>query len=318
MSAVLQAVHSELGLFTHYNQLQVHYEPSQRALWYAMSPQPKPCFNLTLLGELKSLNDLIRLSTEHNSATSFWGELKYLVGTSAVPGVFSMGGDLALFRDAILNRDVQGLRRYAYLCIELLHSNSIDLDCNLTTISLVRGNAVGGGMEMALSSTVVIAERSTEMGLPETLFGLFPGMGAYQLLARRVGITQAEAMILSGKMYKSEELHKMGLIDVLVDDGEGENAVAEYIARQDTAYRSHRAIHQMRRMQNPIRHDELLAIAELWIDAAMNLTDRQLRLMQRLAKSQERMLTRQQGHEPMTQDAYERRVGHIEDALRAG
>lgn len=317
MSAVLQTVNPEHGLFSRYNQLRVHYEPAQRALWYAMAPQPKPCFSPTLLGELKHLNDLIRHSTEKHPAPSFWADMKYLVGTSDAAGIFSMGGDLALFRDAIINRDVQGLRHYAHLCIELLHSNSIDLDRNLTTISLVRGHAVGGGMEMALSSTVVIAERSTEMGLPETLFGLFPGMGAYQLLARRVGITQAEAMILSGKMYNSEELHTMGLIDVLVEDGDGENAVAEYIARQDTAYRSHRAIHQMRRMQHPIRHDDLLAVAELWIDAAMNLSDRQLRLMQRLARSQEKLLTRRQVQRATLPGANQH-PARMEEALRTG
>ena len=317
MSAVLQSVMPEHGLFSRYSQLRVHYEPAQRALWYAMAPQPKPCFSLTLLGELKHLNDLIRHSMEKKPATSIWGEMKYLVGTSTAPGIFSMGGDLALFRNAIIDRDVEGLRHYAHLCIELLHSNSIDLNRNLTTISLVRGNAVGGGMEMALSSTVVIAERSTEMGLPETLFGLFPGMGAYQLLARRIGITQAEAMILSGKMYNSEELHNMGLIDVLVEDGDGEYAVAEYISRQDAAYRSHRAIHQMRRMQQPIRHDDLLAIAELWIDAAMSLSDRQLRLMQRLAKSQEKLLTRQQVQKATPHIANEHHVC-IEEALRTG
>jgi len=317
MSAVLQALAPDHGLFSHYSQLRVHYEPAQRALWYAMSPQPKPCFNLTLLGELKHLNDLIRHSTEKTPATSPWNDIKYVVGTSSVPGIFSMGGDLALFREAIINRDAQGLRRYAHLCIELLHSNSVDLDRNLTTISLIRGNAVGGGMEMALSSTVVIAERGAEMGLPETLFGLFPGMGAYQLLARRVGITQAESMILSGKMYKSEELHAMGLIDVLVEDGDGEHAVSEHIARQDTAYRSHRAIHQMRRMQQPIHLADLLAVTELWIDAAMNLSDRQLRLMQRLAKSQEKLVSRQQNQGTILNGLNERRA-YAGDVLRTG
>ena len=60
------------------------------------------------------------------------------------------------------------------------------------------------------------------MGLPEVLFGLFPGMGAYSFLCKRVSPQLAEKMILGGDIYCSEELHRMGVVDVLVPKGEGE------------------------------------------------------------------------------------------------
>jgi DSF synthase len=44
----------------------------------------------------------------------------------------------------------------------------------MTTISLVQGDALGGGFEAALTSDVIIAEESAQMGLPEILFNLFP------------------------------------------------------------------------------------------------------------------------------------------------
>jgi len=277
-----------------YSQISVRHDPQQRALWYQMAPSPNPCFNPVLLGDLKRLKDLIRQSTLDHHVDPKWAGLRYIVGMSDNPNVFSMGGDLSLFAAAIQKRDAGMLRHYARLCIELVHANNTDLDRNLTTISLVRGSALGGGMEMALSGTVVIAERNTEMGLPESLFGLFPGMGAYQIISRRAGSRVAEEIIQSGKIYKAEELHDRGLIDVLVDVGEGENAVRDYMHRQDNAFRSQRAIHEMRRMQSPIRYDDLEKIVEMWIDAAMHLSDRQLRIMQRLARSQIQMLSRQQ------------------------
>ena len=63
------------------------------------------------------------------------------------------------------------------------------------------------------------------MGLPEILFNLFPGMGAYSLLARRIGLRAAEELILSGKVLPAAKLHEMGIVDVLAKDGEGEAAV---------------------------------------------------------------------------------------------
>ena len=65
------------------------------------------------------------------------------------------------------------------------------------------------------------------MGLPEILFNLFPGMGAYSLLARRLGMKKAEEMILSGKIFEARELHEMGVVDMIVPSGEGERGRAD-------------------------------------------------------------------------------------------
>jgi DSF synthase len=59
-----------------------------------------------------------------------------------------------------------------------MYENIIHLDRDVTTIALVQGDALGGGFETALSSNVLIAERSAKLGFPEILFNLFPGMGA--------------------------------------------------------------------------------------------------------------------------------------------
>lgn len=65
-------------------------------------------------------------------------------------------------------------------------------DTDLTTVSLIQGDALGGGFEASLSSNLIIAERGVKMGLPEVIFNLFPGMGAYSILSRKVGAATAE------------------------------------------------------------------------------------------------------------------------------
>src|SRR5260221_14556362 len=121
-------------------------------------------------------------------------------------------------------RDRDALAHYAAMCLDNLYPRIHNYSCpTLTTISLVQGDALGGGFECALTSDVIIAEESAHMGLPEMLFNLFPGMGAYSLLSRRVGTREAERMIQSGRVMTARKLHEIGIVDVLAKDGEGEN-----------------------------------------------------------------------------------------------
>lgn len=278
-----------------YSQLAIQYNADQRAVWYRMNPAPRPCFNSGLLRDLDTLRERLQQRTRNAAWRALWPEVDFLVAASAIPGVFSFGGDLVLFRECIAQRNAQALREYAIRCIDLLYANTIDLGEALTTISLVQGDAIGGGMEMALSSTVVIAERSAKFGLPEILFGLFPGMGAYQLLSRRIGVTAAERFIVHGRMRTAEELHEMGLVDIVVDDGAGEKAVADYIRRARSAPSAHRALHRIRRMSAPVRYQDLIQVADLWVECAMQLNERQLRTMERIAASQNQLMQRQRG-----------------------
>ena len=95
----------------------------------------------------------------------------------------SLGGDLTRFLQSIRTGNREWLYGYAKACIDVLYPNIVGYDLPITTISLVTGDALGGGFEAALSSHVLIAERGTQLGLPEILFNLFPEMGAFQLLA---------------------------------------------------------------------------------------------------------------------------------------
>ncbi len=265
-----------------YQQLKTYYDEKYKTGWFLMKAQPRPCFTPTLLQELSAY-----LADVKNDMLNSRGEkYDYLVVGSEVEGIFNLGGDLDLFTHYIDSRDREGLLSYAIQCIDILYQNMHHYHVDLTTISLIQGDALGGGFEAALSSNIIIAERGVKLGLPEVLFNLFPGMGAYSLLSRKIGAIKAEQMILSGQIFKAEELHEMGVIDILAEPGEGELAVYKYIKTANRSANSYRAMRQVKDICNTISYEELTQIANVWADAALNLSDKDLRMMQRLVKRQ--------------------------------
>ncbi len=263
--------------------LKTHYDEKYKASWCLMKAEPRPCFTRRLLSDF---HQYIRVVKEE-MRESMGEKYDYIVVGSDVKGVFNLGGDLELFRQYIQSGDRDALFNYAIRCIDILHENISHLDCDLTTIALVQGDALGGGFESALASNVVIAERGVRMGLPEVLFNLFPGMGAYSLLSRRVGTSTAERIILSGKLYTSDELYELGVIDILAEKGEGEMEVYKYIKAANRYSNSYSAIRKVRDICNQISYDELIDIAKIWTDAAFRLNEKDLKMMGRLIKRQD-------------------------------
>ena len=262
--------------------LKIHYDATYRTSWCLMKAEPRPCFTNELLS---SFHEYIRNIKQDMHETQ-GKKYDYIVVGSDVEGIFNLGGDLNLFRSCIESNNRDALFSYAIRCIDILHENINHLDCDLTTIALVQGDALGGGFESALASNVVIAEKGVKMGLPEVLFNLFPGMGAYSLLSRRIGTSKAEKMILSGRLYSSEELYDMGVVDILAEKGEGEVAVYKYIKGANRYSNSYNAIRKVRDVCNNISYDELIDIAKIWTDAAFKLSERDLKMMGRLIKRQ--------------------------------
>jgi DSF synthase len=215
--------------------------------------------------------------------------IRFLVLASKTPGIYSLGGDLHLFKQCIETRDRDTLRKYAAACIEALHLMANNLFLPLTTISLAQGDALGGGFEAALSCSVIIAERRARFGFPEVLFNLFPGMGAYSFLARRIGAVKAERIILSGSVFTAEQLHEMGVVDILVGDGGGEGAVHTYVEKHKRRPNAYESVYRARQRYHPVSSEELTDISEIWVDAAMRIRAKDLRIMEMLVKSQDRL-----------------------------
>jgi DSF synthase len=269
--------------------IDVNLDFEQKIYWAAMRPSQHPMITMELLRDMMCVQESVRAIMEEGNLEQRQ-HLEYFVAASQTPGVYNFGGNLAYFADCIQRGNHEGLREYAYACIDVVYGNSMAFHTPLITIALVQGDALGGGFECALSFDVLIAEKSAKMGLPEVLFNLFPGMGAYSFLSRKIGNAAAEKLIMSGKIYTAEELHHLGVVDVLAEEGQGENAVRDYIARNRRKHNAHRAIYRSKRRVNPVTYEELRDIVDIWLEAAMNLGEQDLRKMMRLVAAQERRL----------------------------
>ena len=260
-------------------------DANAKIYWLYMRPEGRPIMTPGLLSDaMTALDHLGQLFAESPEAPP----ARYTVMASRMPGIFNLGGDLRLFADLIRNKNCVMLEKYGRACIEPQYIRSIKMNLPVISISLVQGDALGGGFECALADDLIIAERSAKFGLPECLFSLFPGMGALSFLTRKIGSVQAEKMVFSGKIYTAAELHEMGVVDVLVEDGLGEQAVYDLVERNDRSFAARRAVYATRQIINPVTRAELDRIVDMWVDAALSLGATDLRVMERLATAQDR------------------------------
>jgi DSF synthase len=262
------------------------YDPSLRTLWKFMKPIGIPCFNQNMLEELHYVFNELQTGQGHIIDGETWVPVDYSVIASRRSGVFNLGGDLMLFLNLIQEKDREGLLNYAMYCVDSLYTRIIGHDASTVTISLIQGDALGGGFELALASDLIVAEAGTRLGLPEILFNLFPGMGAYSFLARRIGTRKTEAMLLSGNIYTAEQLAEMGVVDIIAPVGEGKRTVEQWIRKHHHHLNGMRSIYDCRRHVWPISHKEITDIAVMWVDAALKIQEIDLRMMRRLLKAQ--------------------------------
>ncbi|WP_311239804.1 MULTISPECIES: crotonase/enoyl-CoA hydratase family protein [unclassified Xanthomonas] len=245
----------------------------------------RPCCNPELLDEIWDvMGSITRAPHERRN-----GELRHFVLASD-SSAFNLGGDLDLFARLIREQNRDHLLRYAKRCVEGVHHLHVGFGGDVRSIALLQGDALGGGLEMALACHTIVAEEGIGMGLPEVLFDLFPGMGAYSFLCRRVAPHLAEKIILDGRIYSSEEMHAMGIVDVLVPKGQGVMATENLIRQQKRIPNSYLAMNAARNVAQSVPYEELLRITEIWVDAALGLSNKSLRTMDRLVKAQNRRM----------------------------
>ncbi len=277
-------------------QLSAHFDKNLRAMWSRWVPEPRPCFNPSLLADIRTYYDFLVQTEGQVECHGEEHPIEYVVLASGTSGVFNLGGDLDLFKQLIDRQDRDGLLRYGRACIDVLYRNYVAHDLPVTTISLVEGECLGGGFEAALSSDVIVAEKSARFGFPEILFNLFPGMGAYSFLERKIGQQRAEELLTSGKIYSAAEMQAFGVVDVIAEDGNGETEIASFIKRRQRSRNGHAALAAVRRRVHRIEFSELLDIVQIWVDAALRLNSRDLKLMQRLVSRQNGLGESQQIH----------------------
>lgn len=267
--------------------MRIESDPQGDAHWLYMHADIgqgiRPCFRTELMDDMWSYLSSITLRDAQRAA----GRLRHVVLASSA-SAFNLGGDLALFSQLIRDNNRERLLDYARRCVDGVHHLHTGLGGDVRTIALVQGDALGGGMELALSCHTIVAEEGVDMGLPEVLFGLFPGMGAYSFLCKRVSPQLAEKIILEGRIHTSDELYRLGVVDVLVPKGSGEAAVQDLIRQQQRSPHAYLALNAVRGISQPVGYDELMGITEVWVDTALALGEKSLRTMDRIVRAQTR------------------------------
>ncbi len=98
-------------------------------------------------------------------------------------------------------------------------------------IAAVNGFALGGGLELAMSTHMRVASDNAKMGLPEVTLGVIPGYGGTQRLAQLVGKGKAMEMITSAAMIPAAEALDWGLVNAVVPQADLMNKCLEIAAR---------------------------------------------------------------------------------------
>ena len=84
-------------------------------------------------------------------------------------------------------------------------------------LAAIRGQCLGGGLELATAGHRIFASPLATLGQPEIKLAVFPP-AASCLLPERIGLARAEDLLFSGRSIGGEEAHRIGLVDALADD----------------------------------------------------------------------------------------------------
>ena len=259
------------------SQMSAWYEEERNVMWAMLHAHPRPCFNPELL---KDIDNLVRAARDSNLPIDFW------VTGSTVPGLYNVGGDLSYFAQHIRSGERAQLKAYARACIDAVYEAMNGFGVGAISIAMIEGTALGGGFEAALAHEFVLAQKGAKLGFPEIAFNLYPGMGAYSLVARKAHMRLAEQLISSGEAFSAEWHYDKGLVDLVFEAGDAYVATRTFIDGLRPKLNGVRAMLRTRRRVLPITKSELLDITEDWSASAFRLGEKDLAYMERLVMLQ--------------------------------
>ena len=136
----------------------------------------------------------------------------------------------------------------------------------MPTIAAIEGNALGGGLELALACDIRVASERASLGLPEVRLAVTPGAGGTQRLPRVVGLARAKELTLTGQIIGAREAERIGLVSRVVPAGLA-LAAADEIAAQ-IAECGPLAVREVKRLIDQSAHLDLDAGIQAEIDAS--------------------------------------------------
>ena len=174
--------------------------------------------------------------------------------------VFAAGADLAEIADA---GAVEMVLRDTFSLWSALGRTAKPM------VAAVRGQALGGGFELALHADLIVAGEGARFGLPEIKVGLMPGGGGTQRLLRLIGRQRTLQLLLTGDVIGAAEAQGLGIVNAVVPDAEVEPAAVALAAR--VAAMPPLAVRQIREV--------VAAGADCPLDAALRLEHKALQLL---------------------------------------
>jgi len=141
-------------------------------------------------------------------------DIRCIILTGSGDKAFVAGADIKEFADF----NVEQGKELSQKGHDLLFSLAENLETPI--IAAVNGYALGGGLELAMSSHIRVASDNAMLGLPETSLGVIPGYGGTQRLAQLIGRGKAFELIFTAGMLKAEEALQWGLVNHVVAQDE--------------------------------------------------------------------------------------------------
>jgi enoyl-CoA hydratase len=156
---------------------------------------------------IREVNDL--LETIRKGRASGDAYVRCLVVTGAGKA-FIAGANIRELRAM----DHVSAREFSRLGNRLLHAIET---FPVPVVAAVNGDALGGGLELALAADIIIASTAARFGMPEVTLGIMPGFGGIPRLADRVGEWCARDLVLTGRMIDAAEALRIGLVGAVVE-----------------------------------------------------------------------------------------------------
>lgn len=193
-----------------------------------------PPLNLITHGLLDELADALA-----TLAAASADEVRAVVVTGSGDRAFSAGSHVGEFEAQ------RGSAGRARLELEERVASSL-AELPMPTIAAIEGNALGGGLELALACDLRICSARARLGLPEVRLAVIPGAGGTQRLPRIVGQARARELILTARIVDAEEAGRIGLVHEVVPVGEA-RARADIVA-EEIATRGPLAVREAKRL----------------------------------------------------------------------
>ena len=255
--------------------LDFDFEPASRSAWVAFKADRDPCFTSQTLTDMASVRESLRALF---AAGGGRGPVDYVVLASNKPGVFNLGGDLAMFARSIRSGGRDELRSYAHACIDVMHGMISAYGLPVVTLAV------------ALAQDFLFADETATLGVPEVAFNTFPGMGAITLLQRRIGVPLTERIVAGGNTYSAREMAELNVVDAVLPARGTRDAVLAWMREGGEPVRARRlAVTSARRACFPVARADLIRIVDVWTDCSCDVTARDLRHMDRLVSAQRKL-----------------------------